>query len=175
MLYNTSTGKFEGYAPATVLDQPTALAKSYTGPTPGYSIGQSFTAPATLLNTVAYAGLTTDQRDATSTTLVLTLYTGGGLAGTVLTTATQTVTLPGFFDAPLPITFKLPAVTLTAGQVYTLGLRSTSSTSFGAANANANVYNGGMIYYGIPPAVGDPANNDLTFTLGFNSQWVPLN
>jgi len=175
LLYNTSSGKFEGYAPATVLDQPTAANRDYTGPTPGASVGQSFTAPATILNTVTYAGLITDQRNATLTTLELTLYTGAGLAGTVLATATQTVTLPDFFSPPLPVTFKLPAVTLTAGQVYTFGLRSTGSTSVSSSNANANAYSGGTVYYGVPPAVGAPANNDLTFTLSFNSQWVPLN
>ena len=140
LIYNTSPGNFEGYAPAVTLDQPTEIA-----------------------------GLITDQNSPTRTTL--TLYVGGGLAGTVLATTTQTVTLPDFFSPPLPVSFPLPNVAPTVGQMYTFGLSSTdnsSSTSFACYHANA--YSRGTIYYGMPPAVGATANNDLTFTLGFGGQ-----
>ncbi len=167
VIYNTDTGKFQGYATAEKLDQ--SFTNINNGG--GEDRAQSFTADLT--GSLTKIELPLGTMGGSYTVNVAILY-GDGVGGPVLSTQQFTIASGSTTWYPIYIT----GVNVIAGNIYTIHLTTISSCggpicyNWGM-DANGNNYAGGTFYYsGIPYNGG---STDCAFkTYVMAAEWVDL-
>ncbi|MCW3070740.1 MAG: hypothetical protein JWO44_630 [Bacteroidetes bacterium] len=138
MIYNTSTGKFQGYATGLGVE---ALDQSMTAPNTqltSTSVGQTFIAGATgelskidvTISTFTAAG-----------SFTLNVYAGTGTGGALLGSLTGTISAAGIKS------FVLTGINVTAGNTYTFTMFHSANCSWSMDNTNS--YPSGSLFTGM--------------------------
>jgi len=128
-IYNTSTNKFQGYALVTGSETLDQSQTSFNGTNTSINVSsQSFTAGVTgVLSRITIRTLPYGSSNHT-----LTVYSGNGTGGTVL--SSQTINIASFYGEQ---TFTLSTpVNVVSGNIYTFGFSGGSYTALEIINTN---------------------------------------
>lgn len=159
MIYNTSTQKVQVY---------TGTETAYI--TAGTSVFGQATLSSVQSKHQTFTATTTEQIKSvevhvdavgTSGSTTLSIYSGTGSGGTLLSTVTQTVSSTGTVVFTLPST-----IVLTPGSTYTVHLAATGSTTIYLGADTSNPYTGGDSNFG--------GGIDLVLTIKAAGGWVNL-
>jgi hypothetical protein len=162
LIYNSTTGKFQGYTDtegvlvnvAYDAGKLNAIAINTSSP-----IRQTFT--ATSNESLKSVVLKVDSYGLVAGTVELKLYSGSGVSGTLLATTTTSVSAAGYQ------TFTLGSpVALTSGDTYTLNLICQGSGFVYFDMRNDNPYAGGVV-------IGN-TTYDMVMALNGSGSWVDL-
>jgi hypothetical protein len=159
MIYNSSTQKVQVY---------TGTETAYI--TAGISVFGQATLSSVQSKYQTFTATTTEQIKSvevrvdavgTSGSTTLSIYTGTGSGGSLLSTVTQTVSSTGTVVFTLPST-----IVLTPGSTYTVHLAATGSTTIYLGTDTSNPYTGGDSNFG--------GGIDLVLTIKASGGWVNL-
>jgi len=162
LIYNSTTGKFQGYTDtegvlvnvAYDAGKWNAIAINTSSP-----IRQTFT--ATSNESLKSVVLKVDSYGLVAGTVELKLYSGSGVSGTLLATTTTSVSAAGYH------TFTLSSpIALTSGDTYTLNLICQGSGFVYFDMRNDNPYAGGVV-------IGN-TTYDMVMSLNGSGSWVDL-
>jgi hypothetical protein len=144
MIYNSSTGKFQGYASglgAEALDQSMTIANSTMNSS---MVGQSFIAGAT--GELSKIDVTVSVFTAAGS-CTIRVYDGAGTGGALLGSLGGTISAAGIKS------FTLTGINVVAGNTYTLSIGHSANCTWSMDSANS--YPSGSFYTAIPTAAFD--------------------
>lgn len=163
LIFNSTTGKAQVYTPnqSTLLDISSANNSAYRVSS-SENQKHTFTAPSS--ESLSAIQITVYQVE-TSGSVTASVYSGSGTGGTLLGSASASISSTG------AATFNIgTAIPLTSGSTYTIHLTSTGSTSILFYGDTGNPYSGG----GLLNNSGNVLAWDLDITLFASGTWTDL-